>query len=84
MAFGYKPKNEVDLAWNAIKQVVNAKVNMEVAIYRERRKNDLLSEIWPQFKDALTSGEILELETESSNWVRDALQTVDINEIKSK
>lgn len=58
--------------WNAIKKFVAARINLEVAIYREKRTNELLDELWPQFESALQSTEGLK-EADVKQWVEAAL-----------
>lgn len=77
MAAGYKPKTEVDLAWDVVKKGVAARVNLEVGIYRARRTNELLTEYWKEFKTGLVNGNVLQLEPGFDTWVKDALGTVD-------
>lgn len=59
---GYRTKSAEQLAWNKIKRAAQAQATFEAACFREERVNDLLSELWPKFNDALLKGEVLELE----------------------
>ena len=69
---GYKKKGEEELAWSIIKKMVNARVGLEVAIYRERRMNELLGDLWPKFSKALEAGTLKKGDMEQ--WVADALK----------
>lgn len=69
----YREKDEVDLAWNAIRRAATARVDLEVKTYRERRLNEVLGQLWHTFSRALSMGEVLELEPEYEVWVKDAL-----------
>lgn len=69
----YREKDEVDLAWNAIRRAATARVDLEVKTYRERRLNEVLGELWRTFSRSLSQGDVLELEPEYEQWVKDAL-----------
>jgi len=71
----YRTKDEVDLRWNAIRRAATARVDLEVKTYREKRLNDVLSELWTTFSRALSQGDIVELEPEYEQWVKDALNS---------
>ena len=75
----YREKDEVDLRWNAIRRAATARVDLEVKTYREKRLNDVLSQLWRTFSAALSQGDIVELEPEYEQWVADAvnLQALD-------
>ena len=70
-------KSEEQLAWDLIKAVVSAKVGLEVAAHRNRRKNELLAELWPLFEASLNGEEVLTIDPEFDSWIRDA--TADLN-----
>ena len=69
----YRTKDEVDLRWNAIRRAATARVDLEVKTYREKRLNDVLTELWTTFSRALSEGDIVELEPEYEQWVKDAV-----------
>lgn len=69
----YREKDEVDLRWNAIRRAATARVDLDVKTYREKRLNDVLSQLWKTFSAALSQGDIVELEPEYEKWVADAL-----------
>ena len=69
----YRTKDEVDLRWNAIRRAATARVDLEVKTYRERRLNEVLSELWTTFSRALSAGDVVELEPEYEQWVKDAV-----------
>lgn len=73
----FTPKTEEALAWDLVKAAVRAKVNLEIAAYRNRRINEVLSELWPAFQAALSGEELLELEPEFESWVRDAVEATE-------
>lgn len=70
----YRPKTEDQLRWDMVKATVNAVVGLEVAAYRNRRKDELLSQLWPEFQAALQGETVLELDPQQERWVRDALE----------
>lgn len=69
----YRQKDEVDLRWNAIRRAATARIDLEVKTYRERRLNEVLSELWTKFAAGLHSGQLLELEPEYEQWIEDSL-----------
>ena len=71
----FTPKTEDELAWDLVKAAVRAKVNLEVAAYRNRRVNEILGELWPAFQASLNGEEILQIEPDYGTWVADALET---------
>lgn len=74
MALGHRTKGEEELAWNAIKKVVHARINLEVAVYREKRVNELLDELWPQFEAAMNAGELKE--ADFGAWLKAAVENL--------
>jgi hypothetical protein len=74
----YTRKTEEQLAWDLIKAAARAKVNLETAAYRNRRMNDLLSELWPLFEASLAGEELLTIDPEFDAWVRDAVAGIEI------
>lgn len=73
----YIEKSEEQLAWDLIKAAVRAKVGLEVAAHRNRRINEMLTELWPLFEASLNGEEILTIDPEFDSWIRDA--TADLN-----
>jgi hypothetical protein len=71
---GYKKKGQEELAWSIIKKMVQARIGLEVAIYREQRTNELLGELWPQFAAALDAGDLNKGDMEA--WVAAALRSL--------
>lgn len=70
----FRSKTEDELGWDLIKAAVRAKTNLEVHAYRNRRVNEMLTELWPQYQAALSGESILELEPEYETWITDAIQ----------
>jgi hypothetical protein len=77
MSISFTPKTEDELRWDLVKAAARAKVNLEVAAYRNRRVNEILAELWPAFQASLNGEEILEIEPDYAEWVRDALVVSD-------
>jgi hypothetical protein len=69
----YRTKDEVDLRWNAVRRAATARIDLETKAWRERRLNEVLSELWTNFAEGINQGEILELEPEYEQWIADAL-----------
>lgn len=64
------------MAWNALRRAATARVDLEVKTYRERRLNEVLSELWTKFAAGLNTGEVLELTPEYEQWVEDSLRGI--------
>lgn len=73
---GYQPKSEEQKAWDLVKAAVTARVNLEVAAYRIRRRDELLGSLWPEFSAALNGEEILSIDPEFSTWIGDAIEAI--------
>jgi hypothetical protein len=69
----YRTKDEVDLRWNAIRRAATARIDLETKAWRERRLNEVLSELWEKFAAGINQGEVLELEPEYEQWIADSL-----------
>jgi hypothetical protein len=69
----FKAKDEDQLAWDLLKAATRAKVNVEVAAYRNRRVNEILEELWPAFRAYLNGEEIGAIDPMYENWVMDAV-----------
>lgn len=73
----YTPKTEEQLAWDRVKAVVTAKINLEVADYRMRRRNEMLSELWPAFQASLNGETVLDIDPEMEHWVSDSVRAIE-------
>lgn len=69
----FRPKDEDQLAWDLLKVAARARVNVEVAAYRNRRVNEILAELWPAFRAYLDGEEIPAIDPVYSNWIMDAV-----------
>ena len=69
----YRTKDPVDLAWNALRRAATARLDMKYRTLREEELNQVLSQLWTKFSLALGRGELVELEPEYEQWIRDAL-----------
>lgn len=74
---GYRPKTEEELAWDLVKATVTAAVNLEVAAYRLRRRDEMLSELWPAFQASLNGETVLAIDPERERWISDAVAAVE-------
>lgn len=72
----YRTKDEVDLRWNRIRRRITRELDLQIADWREQALNELLGGAWEQYKNALTSGETLELEASYTQFVSEALDGV--------
>ena len=74
----FTEKTEEQLAWDLIKAAVRAKVNLEIAAYRNRRVNEMLTELWPLFEASLNGEEVLTIDPEFHSWIRDATANLEL------
>lgn len=72
----FTPKTREQLAWDAVKAAVNARLNFEVAVFRAERRNEMLAELWPAFEAALHGDTYLEIDPEFSTWIADAQRMI--------
>lgn len=73
----YRSKDDVDLRWNKIRRRITRELDIQIADWREDALNRLLSAAWEQYKTALSSGEVLELEAKyESQFVAEVLDDV--------
>ena len=72
----YRSKDEVDLRWNRIRRRITRELDLQIADWREEALNELLGGAWEQYKKALQTGEILELEARYESFVKDVLTDV--------
>lgn len=76
----YRTKDEVDLAWNDTRRRITNELDIQIKAWRERALNELLGNAWEEFKGALVSGEVLELEPTYTQFVREALdRSIDVS-----
>lgn len=80
MSIAFTPKTEDELAWDLVKAAARAKVNLEVAAYRNRRVNEILAELWPAFQASLNGETVLEIDPDYAAWVQDALVMMETSE----
>lgn len=73
----FRSKTEDELAWDLVKAAVRARVNLEVSSYRNRRVNEMLTELWPAFQASLSGETILEIDPEYETWISDAIASVE-------
>lgn len=72
----YRSKDDVDLRWNRIRRRITRELDLQIADWREQALNELLTGAWEQYKKALTTGDVLELEAKYESFVRDVLDDV--------
>ena len=72
----YRQKDEVDLRWNRIRRRITRELDLQIADWREGALNELLGGAWEQYKKALATGEVLELEAKYGAFVAGALADV--------
>lgn len=72
----YRQKDEVDLRWNRIRRRITRELDLQIADWREEALNELLGGAWEQYKKALTTGDVLELEAKYESFVKDVLDDV--------
>lgn len=77
----YRQRDEVDMRWNSIRRRITRELDLQIADWRERALNELLSGAWEKYKTALQTGETLELEARYESFVANALsEEIDLDE----
>ena len=69
----YRLKSEEEMAWNAVRRAVSAKLRLEATAWLEKRMNDELPALQVEFQRTLSAGALPELEADFEKWVEDAL-----------
>lgn len=69
----YRLKSEDEMAWNAVRRAVTAKLRLEATAWLEKRLNDELPGLQVEFQRVLNAGNLPELEADYEKWVEDAL-----------
>jgi hypothetical protein len=72
----YRSKDEIDLRWNRIRRRITRELDLQIADWREQALNELLGGAWDEYKKAIASGEVLELEASYTQFVAEALSGV--------
>ena len=72
----YRQKDDVDLRWNRIRRRITRELDTQLYDWREGALNSLLSSAWEKYLEALSTGEVLELEAHYERWVAMALDEV--------
>lgn len=69
----YRSKDSTDLRWNSIRRRITRELDLEIADWREDALNKLLGAAWEQYAEALSTGNVVELEAHYEKWVSRAL-----------
>lgn len=70
----YRSKDETDLRWNRIRRRITRELDIQIADWREATLDKLLTPAWEKFREALESGDVIELEADYEAWVARALE----------
>lgn len=82
----YREKTPDELAWNDIRRRITRQFDSELAAYRERALNELLTHAFEEFVRSLETGEELQIRARVADWVAEELtriMTPRIAEIKA-
>lgn len=81
----YRTKDEIDLRWNRIRRRITRELDLQIADWREEALNRLLGSAWDQYKDAIATGTVLELEAQNeATFVKGVLGEVIDVEVTSE
>lgn len=69
----YRSKDETDLAWNRTRRRITRELDIQIADWREKALDALLTSAWKQYAASLSAGETLELEASYETFVAKAL-----------
>lgn len=72
----YRQKDEIDLRWNRIRRRITRELDVQIADWRERALNELVGGAWEQYKNAIATGTVLELEAKYEQFVGAVLNDV--------
>ena len=71
----YRTKDQTDLTWNFIRRQVTRDLDTRIQNFREELLNDLLTQAWEKYAEALETGSLVQLEDEATRWVDEVLTT---------
>lgn len=78
----YRQRDEIDLRWNSIRRRITRELDIQLADWRERALNELLTAAWDKYKQSLETGELLELEAKYESFVAAALdEAINVDEV---
>ena len=69
----YRTKDQTDLTWNFIRRQVTRDLDTRIQNFREELLNDLLTQAWEKYAEALETGSLVQLEDEATRWVDEVL-----------
>ena len=69
----YRTKDQTDLTWNFIRRQVTRDLDTRILNFREELLNDLLTQAWEKYAEALETGSLVQLEDEATRWVDEVL-----------
>jgi len=73
----YRQKDTTDLAWNRLRRRITRELDTQIADWREEALNRLLSAAFEQYADAISTGNVLELEEKyEASFVKQVLGDV--------
>jgi hypothetical protein len=70
----YRHKDETDLAWNKIRRRITRELDTQIADWREKALNELLTDAWTRYAASLEKGEVLEIAPSLKEFVAGALE----------
>lgn len=71
----YRTKDEIDLTWNRIRRRATRELDTQIADVREELLNRLLSKLWADYQEAISSGKTLELDSQyEAAFVRQVIE----------
>lgn len=65
----YRGKDLTDLTWNAIRRQVTRDLDTRILNIREEILNELLTDAWTKYAEALDSGTLVQLSDVASDWI---------------
>ena len=68
----YRLKSQEELAWNAVRRELTAKVSLEAAAWKEARLNDLLPAMQVEFQKMIQKGDLPKLDADYKSWLEAA------------
>lgn len=72
----YRSKDETDLRWNSIRRRATRELDIQIADWREKALNTVLTSLWEQYAASLSTGDVLELEAHYESFVGKVLDEV--------
>jgi biotin-(acetyl-CoA carboxylase) ligase len=69
----YREKSQEDIAWNDIRRRLTRELDANLAAWREKELNKLVTAAWDEFTASMNKGVKVEVEPDMKDWISQLL-----------